>query len=508
VIERFYLREYLSFKEVSLEFDRNLIVFSGPSGAGKSILMEALLALFGLKECDARLIEATIDQKLELESFGIEEDEPNIFRFTKERAARYFINNQQISRKNIQKISKRFVNYLTLREFREFENENLLHLLDQIILRKTPEYAGILARFDERYETLLKARKKLQTIEEEERKITELKEFAEYEISRIEAVNPTPDEYEVLMEQKRALSKKEKIETAIAEASGIFEYENSVAEALSLLERDSAFFDEAMNELRMIFEQAHEKMEALEGVDIEQLLDRIEQLSSLKNRYGSIEAALEELTRKKEELLHYENISFEKSELTKEIALYEEEIDLLAKEMHTARKEALEILNTRVEYYLNLLYLEKVRFEIAQIPLHPMGIDEVSIHLSQTDLKKISSGELNRLRLAFLAASGEFIQQKGGVLILDEIDANVSGKESESVAKVLRLLSRDYQIFAISHQPQLSSQADLHFLVSKENGESRVTPLGGEARIRELSRMISGEKITEEAITFAKSLLS
>ncbi len=508
MIERFYLRDYLSFEELSLELDRNLIVFTGPSGAGKSILMEALLTLFGLKECDARVIEATIGKSLDLESFGIEEDDPNIFRFTKEKAARYFINNQQVSRKNIRKISERFIRYLTLREFREFENENLLTLLDRIVLKDTPRYAQTLTQFDEHYEALLKARKKLHTIEEEERRITELKEFAEYEISRIEAVDPSPEEYEKLMEQKRQLSKKEKIETAIAEASGIFEYENRVAEALALLEKESAFFDEAMNELRVIFEQAHEQMEALEEVDIERLLDRIEQLSALKNRYGSIEAALEELVRKKEELLHYENLSFEKSELLKEIRLLEEKVDLLSQKMHDRRKEALIILNARVEHYLNLLYLEKVTFELHKIPLHTMGIDEVRIRLAQTDLKKISSGELNRLRLAFLAASGEFVRKRGGVLILDEIDANVSGKESESVAKVLRLLSRDFQIFAISHQPQLSSEADIHFLVSKEEGKSRVTRLEGEARIRELSRMISGEKITEEAIRFAKSLLS
>ena len=105
MIERFYLKNHLSFKEVELNFDKNLIIFSGPSGAGKSILMDALLSLFGLKETHASYIEASIYGDLGLELFGIDQDEPNIFRLTKEKSARYFINNQQISKKKYQ-ISK------------------------------------------------------------------------------------------------------------------------------------------------------------------------------------------------------------------------------------------------------------------------------------------------------------------------------------------------------------------------------------------------------------------
>ena len=94
-----------------------------------------------------------------------------------------------------------------------------------------------------------------------------------------------------------------------------------------------------------------------------------------------------------------------------------------------------------------------------------------------------------------------------GILFLDEIDANLSGKESESIAKVLKELSRYYQIFAISHQPQLSTSASQHFLVYKENNISTVKELDKNERINEISRMISGENITNEAKQFATTLL-
>jgi DNA repair protein RecN (Recombination protein N) len=91
--------------------------------------------------------------------------------------------------------------------------------------------------------------------------------------------------------------------------------------------------------------------------------------------------------------------------------------------------------------------------------------------------------------------------------MLDEIDANLSGKESQSIAQVLSQLSKSYQIFAISHQPQLSATANEHFLIQKHNNISTVKLLNKDERISEISRMISGENITKEAIIFAKELL-
>ena len=92
-------------------------------------------------------------------------------------------------------------------------------------------------------------------------------------------------------------------------------------------------------------------------------------------------------------------------------------------------------------------------------------------------------------------------------MFLDEIDANLSGKESESIAKVLAQLSKSYQIFAISHQPQLSATAHQHFMVKKIDNKSTVQLLNTEERVSVIARMISGENITNEALEFAKKLL-
>ena len=76
MIKRFYLENYLSFKEVDIEFKKGLVVFTGPSGSGKSILMDALLALFGIKDAKAAVSEVLLeDTKIENEIYDLGKDD-------------------------------------------------------------------------------------------------------------------------------------------------------------------------------------------------------------------------------------------------------------------------------------------------------------------------------------------------------------------------------------------------------------------------------------------------
>jgi len=506
VIERVLVKQNHLFSELELNFKGKLVVFSGASGSGKSVFMDILLSIFGYKESDTKLAEASIKAKLDLEEFGLENEEENIIRRVVQKSSRYFINGSALSKKNILQISKSFLNYLNLREFNEFENENLLSLLDHIAIKDDKEYKKILKEFKTTYANYVKTKKELQKIEEEEKKIEDLKEFAKFEIQKIESIDPKPDEYEELLDLKKKLSKKEKIEEAIESASQINEFESKVIDALHLLDEDSSFFSEAINELNIKLESAKEKLSELDDMDIESLLDRLEALSSLKSKYGSIEEALEYLEEKKKELSHYENISFEKKNLQSSLDELTNSLQTLASKISKKREDAIKSLNKEINRYTTLLYLQNIEFTKEEKELGESGKDLISLKLGDTDLKKVSSGELNRIRLSFLATKAKYIQS-GGVLILDEIDANLSGKESASVAKVLKELSKNYQIFAISHQPQLSSVADEHYLVYKEKDKSDIKMIDENERVLELARMISGEKITKEAKEFAKKLI-
>ncbi len=506
MIDRFYLKEFLSFNEVDIELEKGLIVFSGPSGAGKSVLMSSILSLFGKYEARASLSEVSLlNDKIEDDAFGIENDDFTIKQIKKDKV-RYFLNNQTISKKNLSDFSKKFIKHLHLKDISDFENEKLIELLDLISIKKDKKYKKQLDEFKAKYFELSDIRVKLNKILEDEKKLEELKEFAKYEIDKISNINPKEGELEELLEIKTQLSKKDKINEAIEEANGIFEYSHRVSTALSQLDVDGSFFDDAINEVNNIFEKFNDNMAAFEDIDIEETLDRVEQLKGLEKRFGSITETLEYKKQKEIELEGYDNISFEKEILIKNEKKISALVLELAAKITKVRKKSADELQKLLNHYLGFLYLEDATVDIIETKLNENGLDEVVLELKGVSLDTISSGEFNRLRLALLSAKNEFDVSSGGVLFLDEIDANLSGKESGSIAKLLKHLTTKYQIFAISHQPQLTSSANQHIYVEKIDGNSTARSLDEDEKIIEIARMISDDTITEEAIEFARKM--
>ena len=262
-----------------------------------------------------------------------------------------------------------------------------------------------------------------------------------------------------------------------------------------------------MNELNNIFEKFSDSLHELDDINIENVLDRIEKLSALQKRFGSVEECLKYKEQKKLELESYENIFFQKEKLEERFENLNKQLYILAKQILDFRKESSIILEEKINEYLKFLYLSDAKIILNEKELDSTGVDEVIFELNGVSLDTISSGEYNRLRLALLTSMSEFDIVDNGILFLDEIDANLSGKESDAISKVLNKLSDSYQIFAISHQPQLTSSANQHFLVDKIDGKSFVKELNNQERMTEIARMISGEKVTLEALEFAKNLL-
>ena len=508
MISRVYLKNCLSFEEVDLEFKNGLNIFTGPSGAGKSILMQAVLSLFALTDVKANMGEVLLNNSnINDEVYDLSFDDDIIIKSIKKDKVRYFLNNQSVSKKNLNDFSMKLIKHLNLKDTSEFDSFKLLDFLDKLTLQKKKEFKKIKEDYNISYKKLLHTKKELQKILDDETKLEDLKEFARFEIDKIEQINPSIDEYEELNLIKKRLAKKEKIEVAIKIASGIMEFNQNVTLALELMEVDSSFFDESMNELNNIFERFNDSLHELDEINIENILDRIEKLSALQKRFGSIEECLNYKEQKKIELSSYENIFFQKEKLEKEFDELNIKLSLLAKEISTYRKESSLILEKKINEYLKFLYLSNAKIIIEEKVLDFSGFDEVKFELNSVSLDTISSGEYNRLRLALLTSMSEFDIVDNGILFLDEIDANLSGKESDAISKVLKKLSNSYQIFAISHQPQLTSSANQHFLVDKINGKSFVKELNNQEKINEIARMISGEKVTLEAFEFAKNLL-
>ncbi len=505
-IQRLYLKELLTFAESELEFDSGLVVLTGPSGAGKSVLMQSVLSSFGHGGGEAKICEVTLDKPEKVDSEVYELDDELTIRSLKKDRIRFYLNGQNISKKALQALFVSSIKYLSVRDKGGFKSAVLLDLLDDSLKSHNKSYRKLIKEYQQRHKHYNIKLSELLKIQEDEKKLSELIEFTTYEIEKIREIDPKSGEDEELMRIKQQLSKIDKINDALLQSNMIFDSESSVLEVFRLLGKDETYFADTMSQLRVDFEETQSLAEELADINVEEILDRLEKISGLKNRYGSIDETLDYLALKEKELTTYQTIEQDKSKLESFLSLEYNELMILAQRISQSRQSEAKKIEERLAVYLKDLKLPRVKFIFEGVNILPSGIDHVDILMGHSVTSTLSGGEFNRLRLALLVIAMEEKREEGGVIILDEIDANVSGDESIAIASMISKLSSVYQIFAISHQAHLSALADQHILVGKVSGNSYVKVLNEEERIVEISRIIGGEKSNKEAIAFAKML--
>ncbi len=508
IIERLFVKELLFFDTIDTEFDGGLVVFSGASGAGKSLLIGSILATFGLDSPNAALSELTINKALDIE--GYDTDDAFAIKCIKSDKLRYYIDGQKISKKALQDIFKPpFVRYLSVRQKEPLSSRDLLHYIDSIATQSNREFKPLLHEYQRRYGLYKAALQELQTLQSQQSNLSERMEFAAFEMGKIDTIAPKMGEDQELLALKQKLSKIDKLKEAIQNAHFIFEFESKVIEVYHLLDKESGFLTDTFNQIRSDFEEIDNLYDELEEINIEAVLDRIEQISALIQKHGSIETALAYRNQKARELAQYQTVSYDQKELETFIASEKQSLLFLAKELDSVRQGVAIEIQTYLEGYLTSLKLPSLTFEFTLRSLDGLGMMDVDIGMSGSKISTLSGGEFNRLRLALMAVAVEHGQgQEEGVIILDEIDANVSGDESIAIANLIAKLAKNYQIFAISHQPHLSAQANQHILVKKEDEKGSIEILDKEGRINEIARIIAGEKANNEAMKFAKKLLN
>jgi DNA repair protein RecN (Recombination protein N) len=131
----------------------------------------------------------------------------------------------------------------------------------------------------------------------------------------------------------------------------------------------------------------------------------------------------------------------------------------------------------------------------------PWGIDDVEIQLiahagapARPLHRGASGGELSRVMLALeiVLAGVDGVPS----FVFDEVDAGVGGRAAIEVGRRLAALARTAQVLVVTHLPQVAAFADRHVVVEKTEGghvtSTEIDLVDGEARLRELSRMLGG----------------
>ena len=205
--------------------------------------------------------------------------------------------------------------------------------------------------------------------------------------------------------------------------------------------------------------------------------------------------------------------------LAAQVAALADEVTDAAQRLRDERTAAAKLLAEAVHGHLGELSMAAARLDVAIEPADPQlhGADKVTFLLAANAGepalplgKAASGGERSRVALALRLALAD--ADDTAVLVFDEVDAGIGGATANAVGAKLARLARGRQVLCVTHLPQLAAYADRHFNVAKREDGGRtvatVVELGEDARVGELSRMLSGMPDSAVAADHAAELLA
>ena len=362
-----------------------------------------------------------------------------------------------------------------------------------------------------------------------------------FQRNEIEAVNPQLGEDLQLENERRVLRNVVRLqETAGAAYAALYEDPESVAAQLHTVVKrleELGRIDESMREVVTALEPARiavdeatralghyvGKLEA-DPVRLEEIETRLAALEKLRRKYGAtIEEVIAFHQDVSQNLTAVESSGERRAALAKELVALTAGYESAAGRLSKLRREAAGRLAKSVEGELASLAMEKTRVEIRVTAAEwsAAGADAVEILISPNvgeelkPLEKIASGgELSRVALALKTCIAPARAEKHAIprtLVFDEVDAGVGGSAAEAVGRRLKKLAGSAQVLCVTHLAQIAGFAEHHYYVEKhaERGRTVTTieELDGAARTREIGRMLSGERVTPEALRHAEQLI-
>ncbi len=550
MLKHISVENYALIRKLDISFTSGFNVITGETGAGKSILVGAVSLLLGqradisvLFDKDEKcVVEGVFDiSELQLQDFFSEneldyENELIIRReITPQAKSRGFINDTPVNLNVMKLIGNKLIDIHS-------QHHNLLINESDFQINIVDQYAAnfeLKSEYLKTYNDYKRVNSQLSNLITKQSKASADKDYYSFLYNEIELIKLLPNEIENLEQEFKILNNSEEIKNALYNTFSIIEDDElSVISKLSDLKNSLSTVSKYHNgaddihtrlescyiELKDIARESQILSETIQ-FDVERMafiesrLDIINRLC-LKHKVDKTEQLINLMFEFEQKLNSIKGLEDELIETENQLNIIQQKLKKLANDLSQSRLQQLKPISDSINNVLKQLGMVDAEIVFnSNIIEHytERGIDDIQIlftankgHIAREIEKVVSGGELSRIMLAIknLISTRNLIP----IVIFDEIDTGVSGDIAAKVALIMKNMSNNMQIIAISHLPQIAAKADTHFWIYKETEHditsSKIKLLNQNERIEEIAKMISDENISSSAIQTAKELLN
>jgi DNA repair protein RecN (Recombination protein N) len=544
------IKNYALIEKLAIDFSKGFSIITGETGAGKSIILGALGLALGkradltsLKNAEEKcVIEAQFEiSKYNLlpffEANDLDYEHDTIIRreILPSGKSRAFINDSPVNLQELQELSLYLIDIHSQQQTQELSDENVqFKIIDAIANNQ-----DVILEYQSLLKTYKADKSKLNTLLKRKAEASKEQEYNTFLLEELVSAKLKSGEQETLESDYEQLNNVEIIKEALdkslaianEEQIGVFHNLNEIKNAIQKIAAFSSDYN-------MLFERITSLKIEFEDIAIElnrcseKLINDPEQLNLInqklqliynlqkKHQVATVDELLAVQTNLENSVLELGNLDEEISTLSVSVEEKIKKLDSICDGIHKNRIEAIPVLSQKLVTILETLGMPNVRFkmELTRTATYfENGKDELQFLISAnkgTDfglLKKVASGgEMSRIMLAVKAILAQY--SKLPTLIFDEIDTGVSGEIANRMGEIMKEMSGEMQIFAITHLPQIAAKGTEHFKVFKstvgEDTQSELKLLTSDERIVEIAQMLSGTVISDSALNHAKALLN
>ena len=538
-------------EKAKIDFDGGLNVLTGETGAGKSIVVDSINAVLGERTSKELVrtgsdfafvsaffenINATVYGELEKLGYTPEDDDSLLItrRISKDGRSSCRINGMPATVSVLHALGKVLVNIHGQHDSQSLlDPEQHYKFIDML-----SGDSSVLSDYKAAFSRFLSVRRELKALTAAADSADKNTELLEYQIKELEEADIKIGEAQALNARKKVMDSAEEAAKAYSSALEAVngDDENPGAESLLQSALESVVrFSELSPEIKKaaaLLENAVDEIADAKSViggelsvldfdprEREEIEERLDELFRLGKKYGDgEEKMLAYLDNAKRKLNSIVNNEEELEKLNDEYDKAYADVLAAAEKLTALRKKTAQKFAEDVKNQLAYLDMPKINFTVdfKKGIMSSAGLDKIEFLISANPgeepkplVKIASGGELSRIMLGIksILAYNDTVD----TLIFDEIDTGVSGRASQKIGLKLKEVSKNTQVICVTHSAQIASNADSHFLISKDISGDRtftsVTLLNRSQRRNELARIMGGLEITDAMLNSAEELL-